>query len=479
MNAYIDDYLSDRYPEIDKTNFYYTLFGKDTFNDNNKNKPVYTKLTKDKGCASFNYFTLDLLEDFKSNYHYICSPITYSSKHRSAKTARKLYAITFDLDFKDNATKEELDESLGTLILRFTYTPRLAENAEPGEKLILKPTAIVTSGTGVHLYYILDKPINMFPNIQKSILKFKNEYIDLFWNKDITSVKQQRLSVTQDFRMVGSFSKNGNKIVRAYLISDKVSVEQLNRYVHFENRIVTEYESKVSLAEAKKLWPDWYERVIVKKEKPTGWARPHFTNSPGLYYWWLNQIKAKATVGHRYHCLRCLVIYAVKCRHIDENGDDIGITYEQVKNDCYMLMQKFDAMSVSDKNRFTENDVKAALLSYQPEYYTYPINSIIYLTGIQIVKNKRNTGKKKLTRKQNLAKILLNHNFYKDTGDVYWNEGGRPKGSQNKEYPKKDQIIQFRKNNPTANKNQCIKATGISKMTVYKWWDAVNELTVE
>lgn len=77
-----------------------------------------------------------------------------------------------------------------------------------------------------------------------------------------------------------------------------------------------------------------------------------------------------------------------------------------------------------------------------------------------------------LNRASNIIDNVISELKSKSKNDDYnitVNKGGRP--------DKKDQIIQFRKNNPTANKNQCIKATGISKMTVYKWWNAINENT--
>ena len=49
-----------------------------------------------------------------------------------------------------------------------------------------------------------------------------------------------------------------------------------------------------------------------------------------------------------------------------------------------------------------------------------------------------------------------------------WREGnGRPKGSGTKE----NQVKEWRKNNPNGKKAQCIRDTGLSKMTVYKWWN--------
>ena len=50
-----------------------------------------------------------------------------------------------------------------------------------------------------------------------------------------------------------------------------------------------------------------------------------------------------------------------------------------------------------------------------------------------------------------------------------WREGnGRPKGSGTK----KNIISAWRETHPDGTKAECIRDTGISKPTVYKWWDA-------
>ena len=46
--------------------------------------------------------------------------------------------------------------------------------------------------------------------------------------------------------------------------------------------------------------------------------------------------------------------------------------------------------------------------------------------------------------------------------------GGRPKGSGTAE----DTVKQWRINNPEGRKVDCIRDTGLSKKTVYKWWNS-------
>lgn len=48
-----------------------------------------------------------------------------------------------------------------------------------------------------------------------------------------------------------------------------------------------------------------------------------------------------------------------------------------------------------------------------------------------------------------------------------WREGnGRPKGSSKE----KKIVEEWRKNHPDGTKAECIRATGLSKPTVYRWW---------
>ena len=75
-------------------------------------------------------------------------------------------------------------------------------------------------------------------------------------------------------------------------------------------------------------------------------------------------------------------------------------------------------------------------------------------------KNKRNYRKQKEHFK--LARFVRDElNGNKD----WQNKEGRPKGST-----KENIVKEYRKNNPTARKCDCIRATGLDKKTVYKWW---------
>ena len=101
-------------------------------------------------------------------------------------------------------------------------------------------------------------------------------------------------------------------------------------------------KGRLSLAEAKEKYPDWYERRIVKKERRGRW-----TVKRDLYDWWLHRIADEIRVGHRFYGIMTLAIYAKKC-DIDE---------DELRRDAFSLLKPYDDMSVEDINRFTKDDV--------------------------------------------------------------------------------------------------------------------------
>lgn len=148
-----------------------------------------------------------------------------------------------------------------------------------------------------------------------------------------------------------------------------------------------------------------------------------------------------------------LSIYAIKCGR--------NITEEELIQDAYSFLDQFDAMSDNDINRFTDEDVMDALQGYyDKDLVTYPINSIVYRSGIQIEKNKRNFRKRDTTHQQYRRGIkALKIQLGEADG---WDKGGRPD---------KRQVVQnWRYEHPSGSKAECIRDTGLSKPTVYKWW---------
>lgn len=366
----------------------------------------------------FNSFTLDTV---------FMSPISYFGRHRTAANARELFALVFDID---EVGAENLDN------LFAWWFERLARPV---------PTYIVVSGGGIHLYYVFEKPIPMYPNIQMQLKNLKYELTTKLWNKDTSQLeKRQYQGINQGFRLVGSGTKNGGTVV-AYKTGEKINLEYLSQFVSPENKITdTFYHSKLTLEEAKKKYPDWYHQRIELGRKKKNW-----TCKRDLYDWWKNKI-TEVEVHHRYFFIMALACYAIKC----------GIEYEELKKDAYSFLDYLNDKGKKQNNPFTKNDLKSALEMYQESYRSFPRADIEKLTGIEIPKNKRN-GRSQAQHLEGARAIQQIKNKYE--GTTWRNTNGRPSA--------KDTVFRYLDGHPPpwGNYIHFCELTFLSKSVYYKY----------
>lgn len=393
---------------------------------------------------------LDTIKELLNSPNFVLlSPISYIGKTRHTENTRKMYAFALEID---NLKVNQKGVSVGLNDLLHQMKQGILPMAN----------YIVASGNGVHLYFIFDQPIRLFENVRESLTRYKRFITRQFWNGyitfDNTEDKIQYESAFQGFRLAGGVAKNGERTRIFRLSTHPTTVEELNKFVYQERgvpdpSIVVCYDSLLTLEQARKKYPEWYERRIEKKQPKGTWKVKR-----ALYDWWLRRIKDEIKVGHRYHALMLLAVYALKC----------DISYEELEKDCFSLLKPYDNMSTSEDNPFKESDVMSALQIYQDkDYITFPINSIEKLSGLKIEKNKRN-GRK---REVHIKMVNLTRKMRKDLGEDEYKNNGRPKGSGEK----KDIVIKWKSENPGGKKSQCIKDTGFDKKTVYKWWNFYNE----
>lgn len=469
MVKWYRELLDMGYEEVKPLDFYRDIFPKDSLQkkgilldnghycyDNDKGKycgiaiEVSKELKGNKPVVK-RYSITDDLETIelllnKENF-VLLSPISYVGKARTTDNARNMYAFALEID---NLLVDEKGNAVGLRDLLH----QMRENILP------QANYIVTSGNGVHLYFILDQPIRLFENVKQSLTRYKKFITRQFWNRYITfDYKEEKIqyeSAFQGFRLVGGVTKNGDRTHAFRLNSHPVTIEYLNEFVFQEKnvedpKIVVCYESFLTLKDAKEKYPEWYQKRIVEKQKKGSW-----TNKRALYDWWLRRIKTEIKVGHRYHALMLLSIYAIKC----------GISYDELENDCFSLLEPYDNLSVRGDNRFEESDVLSALQIFEDkDYVTFPINSIEKLSGIKIEKNKRNGRKQEV----HLYLARRRKEDLKYLGEDI--QEGRPKGSGEK----KDIVCEWRIKNPLGKKIDCHKDTGLSRITINKWWEYAGE----
>lgn len=456
----ITDYLSTYYEELEPVEFYRLVFGtgelqeQGIYGDGKFNAiavEVTNTLKKNgKPVVKRHTITDDLLkidELCERDNFCLMSPISYVGKERNSDNARVLYALAIDLD--GIKIKNDTPVGLYDLIHQMKEVERLPV-----------PSVIVSSGTGIHLYYIFNEPINLYPNVVKQLQKYKRELTRLLWHGYITNLEDnvQYESLFQGFRVVGTITKKGER-AKAYLVGEKVTMDYMNSFVDEKFRTgELVYKSKLSLAEAKKKYPSWYQNRVIEKQKKGTW-----TCNRAVYEWWKNRIHNEAKTGHRYFCMMMLSVYARKC----------GISREELESDAFEIMEQFDRLTTDLNNRFNERDVLDALQAFDDRFMTFPISSISYLTDIKIEKNKRNGRKQKehLRDKyfidENGRNIRNQCKLHRDARLEDMRENGEILGRPSK----KDVVQEWKKFNPNKRKIDCYRETGIDPKTIRKWWN--------
>lgn len=380
----------------------------------------------------------------------LMSPISYAGLNRTADHSRFLYAFAVDLDrlrIKD-------DEPIGLQALWNNHIVNMDR--------IPKPTFIVSSGTGLHLYYVLTDPVAMFKDTSRRLQNLKRDLTSLIWHDsivDIESVKDiQQEGIYQGFRVPGTITKKGDR-ARAFRTGEKISIGELLRYTEGFRKSRERLEEKqfvkkkdLTLAKAEELYPDWYERRIKNGEPKGTW---HISRN--VYDWWKEEIRKGAVVGHRYYCLMILSIYARKCSMYDPKHNPNPVTKEELERDAFELMNHMESLTNDEENHFTTEDVLDSLEAFNEKWITYPRNSIEYRSGIRIKANKRNG------RKQSDHIKLMNYVRDEINQNKDWRVGNGRK-------PKKEVVEDWILNHPDGKKSECIKETGLSKPTVYKYW---------
>lgn len=440
-STWLEKLLEQKFPEVDYRTFYRELFPVGSFED----KGVYEDgkyngiaLQLGKGSRRTKRFTvtddLDVLDELVASDDFcLMSPISYAGKTRQSVNARYMYALAIDLDGVES--EENFD------VLMWQIKQGATDQEQYPYWFLPKPTYIVSSGTGLHLYYFLEKSIPLFRNSVKALDKLRQRLVWQAWTQGASELSDsvQFESLFQGFRLVGSTTKLGGR-VRAFKVGEKVSLEYLNSRVPLEDAATElEYSTTLTLEQAKEKYPEWYQKRIVEKRPKGTWKV-----NRAVYDWWKNNYASKATVGHRYFHIMTLAVYARKA----------GIEYDELEKDAFELGKILDTAD----NPFTDDDVINALEAYNDSYITYPLHAIESRCNVHIPLNKRN-GREQSQHLQ-IARFARDLNYSEENG--WRNNNGAPE--------KKRIVYEWRVKNPDGRKIDCERETGVSRPTVLKWW---------
>lgn len=393
-----------------------------------------------------------------TNHSMFVAPVSYFGKSRSAANARFLHAFTVDLDGVG------LDQ-LANLLKQIRNGHE--SDARP-EASLPQPSAIVNSGNGVHLYYILDEPVPLVPRMVPFLQEIKHRLVDLVWTSWTSTIEERQYQgIFQSFRMVETPTKLNGKgpdakatkyMVEAFCYEVdghpwKVTLDYLLKYISVHDKKamdllaeLKETGGRTPLAIAKEKWPDWYQRRIIDGKEPGRW----YANR-ALYDWWLRTISdtSKVTYRHRYWCVHELAAFADKC----------GVPLEELEEDAYGLVELYDSLTEDDDNHFTVEDVASALDNYgDGKIHRHSKAGIRRRTQIDIPDTKRN-GR---TRDVHLAGARAIQEINDKFNGTDWREGNgrKPKGAM---------VLEFAKKHPNMSHAAMARELGVSRTTVIKW----------
>ena len=431
-----NEWMGQFYERVSPREFYRDVFPEGSFErkgcpEDSKSNGVVTVIDGEKARNYLVFDDLETIDDIKGTEFAIMSPVGYSGRNRTAKNARWLYGIGIDLD------------GVGMAQLRDVFHQMKHE-------FLPQCTYCVKSGHGLHLYYLLEKPVPLYRHLHDRLRDFKYELIAKIWNRYTSTYTErdqvQYQGIFQGFRAVGTQSKLGKRyIVTAFKTGERVTIEYLNTFLMDKSKALTDfgYKSALELSAAKEKYPEWYERRVVRGEDRGRW---HIKRD--LYDWWLRKLKGgEASVGHRYWCLSVLAAYGVKC----------DVPEDEVLTDALELLPSLDEISDDEHNRFTKRDVLDAMNMYQESYVTYSRAEVERVSGISVPANKRNG------RKQALHLVRARAVQEVDYPNGAWrNRDGRPS--------KQQIVLEWQAAHPDGKKIDCERSTGLSRHTVLKWW---------
>ena len=440
-----------------------------------KTKTVKTKTGIEHDVPVIERFTLTddldgveerVVDSNRKNESVFCAPVSYFGKSRVAANARFLHAFAIDLD---GVGVQELKNMLKQF--RNGRDPKFAADKWVS---LPQPTFLVNSGTGFHLYYVLDQPIPLIPRIVPFVQEIKAMLTDYIWRDTVSTLEDvQHQGIYQPFRMPGTPTKLNGKAAGSK-IKDKYeavafvhngedgkpwrcSLDYLLGYAgvrggkdRAELIELMRTAGRTPIERAKKLWPEWYQARIVEGKAPGRW-----TCKRDLYDWWLGEVETKATDHHRYWCLNVLAAYARKC----------GIPYDELEADALALVPTLEGLTVREDNHFTEDHALAAIEAYyDPIIHKLTRERIERRTAIELPKNKRNG--------RSQAKHLEGARAIRDINNDNWREGNGRK-------PKADLVRKYAAEHPDANHSEIARALGISRPTVIKWMKDVPKHATE
>ena len=365
-----------------------------------------------------------------------------------------VYAIVIDADSVTSKRLDSIFQNGFELKLSDTKTHKLP-----------KPTYIVNSGTGIHLYYVFNEPIPYFKKQSNELNKlYKMMAHDLTADHHF-GMKEQILWIGQPYRMVGSLTKIDTETT-AFMYGDEWNIDELANWygitTKFERRKNIKMEiskdtfREISYNNTKTEVNNevFIETPITNSSIKKITAIPKHTNIK-FYDSTFKGIKEKTTCGHRYYSMVALCAVAKKCQ----------ITKDRLENDLSELADYFNLEAKNNGTPLIEDDeVRNALKSFKEIGKKNTRVTLENWLGWKYDAPYRKDKKVRRSREAHLKRARALLQLAIEAGEV------NPAKKADKYRAKVEQILI---NIPTAKKCDVIRETGFDKKTVYKYYDEI------
>lgn len=358
---------------------------------------------------------------------------TYFKNFVSKATAKDVHALIIDMD------------NVWAGVLQSAFQNDWNED----DKELPKPTYIVNSGTGLHLYFLFDEPI---PHYVCNSEKIDQLYRRLAVQQTTSRIYLQKQVqwFGQDFRMAGSLNKYNwrNEVFR---VGEKWDIDRLAQAVGMEDTHFVRYGEPRT-------------RQLVKRERTKNRTkRKGWRCNQGFYDYTLERCRNETKEGNRYMSFCALTVIAWKC----------NVPISKVEQDLKGLIPKYNKGA---KRQIIEKEIEHALRMYNEKAMLTQRERLQDWIGWEYKpQTNRHYGKQVFKRKKSQEardKGLKNTNLevrgwaVRDAmyPDGEWrNKDGAPS--------KQEEVRAWRQLHPDGKPKDCMADTGISKNTVYRWWN--------
>lgn len=468
---YKNEILAGCFDEVNPFTFYETVFSdKDIYTDtcivsygSNEKMPLVKSNPIEKTTK-----VLTIEEMITSSVDYgnvYVAPATFFRNCNITKCLKSLYAIVVDFDGDKRGVSVDLLKWL---------LERIFENEDD----LPSPTFVTNSGKGLHLFWVFEKPVPMFNENKRTMSEL---YKAIHQKLADYNAKPQKHHFAQAYRVVGSRTKL-NQTTTAFKTGEVLPAETLLKDFEIEKNLIWSEgkkkekmepsESMLKLAENiektlgvvcedKDDW-DYVHKYIsdnkkafsktfklnqserFRKNEGSGWG------SPIWYATMKDRIIRDTPEGNRYTSLMALTVIGYKC----------NIPFETVKQDIDEIIIKWQMRPKSFEVRFHEEYRDRIDNMYSEKFKKVRKVQLEEWLGFKMTSSSKRNGRKR-------AEHIKLMNFVRDelNQNKTWNKEG------NGRKPKKDIVQQWREEHPDGRKADCIRDTGLTKPTVYKWWE--------